>query len=147
MNLKVELQRIVGDTKQTTGTLSVLNDQNIPIFISVCIERGYRNNQRNISNVPSGIYDLVFEYSPKFKTNLWELKGVPGRSECKIHSSNYWYQLNGCISVGSYLTNLNKDSYLDLAASKRALNDFHRVMSGIDKTTIQIIDPIGYTPF
>ena len=136
------LQRISGDSKQTSGVISIIDDEGTIWYSSVCMERGFRDNQRNISNVPAGIYDLVYEHSPKFKRKLWELKGVPNRSECKIHASNYWYQLNGCISPGSYLTKLNKDTYLDLAASRRALNDFHRVLNGMTKTTIQVIDPI-----
>lgn len=151
--MKVILQRLTGDRNQTTGYLAIRDNKGNYRFINPCIERGYRDNERNVSNVPSGIYPIVFEYSPKFKTALWELKKVPNRSECKIHSANYWQQLNGCISPGSYMKYLNNDKYLDLAASRQSLNNFHRVMKreflnkGIRETTIHIIDPILETPF
>lgn len=139
--MRVIIQRYKEDHNQTTGALIILDANGWPVFISPCIERGNRNNQNNVSSVPVGIYPLVLEYSPKFKTDLYELKNVPGRSECKIHASNYWYQLNGCISPGAYLTNLNNDKYMDLAASKRTLNDFMRILDGIKETTIEIIKP------
>jgi len=145
--MKVILQRYIEDDTQTNGTLTVLNSINIPIFTCVTLERGDHNNQRNISNIPPGIYDLEFEWSPKFRCNLWELKGIPNRSEVKIHASNYWHELNGCIALGSYLAKINKDSYLDVAASRRTLKDFHRVMDTNEINTIQVIDPIIDVPF
>jgi len=137
----VILQRYKGDNNQTTGALSVIIS-GWPVFVAPCLERGFRDNKRNVSNVPAGIYRLVYEYSPRFKRYLWELKDVPGRSECKVHSANYWFQLNGCISPGAYLRDLNGDGYYDVAASKTALANFHRALANFKETTIKIIDPI-----
>jgi len=136
--MEIILQRYKYDINQTTGTLTVLDQNGWPVFTCPCIERGWRNNQKNISSVPPGEYRLVLEWSPRFQMNLWELKGVPGRAECKIHASNYWHQLNGCIAPGAYLKNLNEDKYMDVAASRRALNDFHRVMGSETEATIKI---------
>lgn len=147
---RVTLQRYKGDNNQTTGVLMIFDYKGWPVYASPCIERGYRDNQRNVSNVPMGIYPLILEWSPKFEMYLWELKDVPNRSECKIHAANYWKQLNGCISPGSYLKDLNKDGYQDVAASKRSLNNFHKVMKQIfpnGEATIQIIEPIEAMPF
>ena len=84
---KVILQRVWMDDNQSTGSLIVLDDLRQPIYISPCIERGDRNNEQNVSNVPTGTYPLVWENSPKFGM-VWELKDVPNRSECKIHAAN-----------------------------------------------------------
>lgn len=140
--MKVIIQRFKEDHNQTTGVMTVVDHNGWPVFVCPCIERGDRDNQRNVSNVPPGIYELVFEWSPRFQTNLYELKGVPNRSECKIHASNFWKQLNGCIAPGAYLKDLDGDKYMDVAASRRALNDFHRVMQGVTSTSIQIFDPV-----
>lgn len=138
---KVILQRYKEDQNQSTGVLTVLDDNGWPVFSAPCIERGDRNNERNVSNVPPGTYPLDLEYSPKFGTDLWELKEVPNRSECKVHASNYWNQLNGCIAPGSYLTKLNGDAYQDVAESRLSLDRFHRAM-GLEKhSQITIIDP------
>jgi hypothetical protein len=138
---KVVLQRLWQDKNQATGVLTVVDSIGQPIFICLCIERGDRNNKRNVSNVPAGIYPLVLEYSPRFKRDLFELKEVPNRSECKIHASNFWTQLNGCIAPGLKLKDMNRDGYYDVTNSKNSLEEFHTALNGIKKTTIQIIDP------
>ena len=111
------------------------------IFTCPCIERGDKGNQKNVSSIPPGEYKIVKEWSPRFNTELWELKGVPNRSEVKIHASNYWHQLNGCIALGTYLAKIDSDGYIDLGASKRAINSFHKVMRSVTSTTITIINP------
>ena len=137
--MRVIIQRFKKDHNQTTGTLTVLDENGWPVFTCPCIERGDRNNQRNISAIPSGTYPLHLEYSRRFRRRLYEIKDVPGRSECKIHSSNFWHELNGCIAPGSYLKKLDGDKYMDVAASRRALNDLHRVLT-IKRTTITLVD-------
>lgn len=49
--------------------------------------------------VKEGIYKMVYEYSPKFKKNLWELKNVQGRTEIKIHNGRETRHSRGCILV------------------------------------------------
>ena len=109
------------------------------IFECKTIELDWNNNQTNVSAVPTGFYNLVFEYSNRFKQKLWELKGVPNRSECKIHTANYSSQLQGCIGVGDMFINLNNDNRLDLRNSRSTLNRLHSVLEGQAKTTIRII--------
>lgn len=138
----VKLIRSWTDHNQTTGTLMVIDEEKggQPIFMCPCIERGDRNNQKNISSVPQGVYPLVLEWSPRFETNLWELKEVPNRSECKIHPSNYWDQLNGCIAPGRYLSDMDGDGYMDVTSSGPTTKAFHKAMSGVKVTTIEIIN-------
>lgn len=138
---KVILQRHWKDENQSTGSLLVVDTKTgQPVFLSPCIERGDRNNKRMVSNVPAGLYKLVYEWSPRFKRKLWELKGVPGRSECKIHPANMWNQLNGCIAPGSFLGKVNNDGYYDVLKSTIATALFHAALKGITRTTIEIID-------
>lgn len=141
---KVKLIRHWSDKNQTTGTLLIINEKNQPVFGSLCIERGDRNNQRNVSRVPSGIYPLVWEWSPKFRRNLYELKNVPNRSECKIHPSNFWDQLNGCIAPGIKLKDLDRDGYYDVTSSTTTTRAFERVLYGVKRTTIEIIDEVNF---
>lgn len=49
--------------------------------------------------VKAGKYKMVYEYSPRFKKNLWELKDVPGRTEIKIHNGRETRHSRGCILV------------------------------------------------
>jgi len=50
--------------------------------------------------IPCGTFDIELEYSPRFGRLLPELKGIPGRTECKFHTANWPHQLEGCIAVG-----------------------------------------------
>jgi hypothetical protein len=138
---KVILQRIWMDDNQSTGSLIVLDELRQPIYISPCIERGDRNNEQNVSNVPTGTYPLIWESSPKFGM-VWELKDVPNRSECKIHAANMWNQIKGCIAPGTYLGELNDDGYYDTLSSGEALKRFHLALEDMQEqgTTITIFN-------
>ena len=141
MSKRVVLQRVWMDENQSTGSLIVLDKFRQPIYISPCIERGDRNNERNVSNVPTGTYPLVWENSPKFGM-VWELKDVPNRSECKIHVANMWDEINGCIAPGTYLGELNADGYYDTMSSGDALKRFHLALTDVQEqgTTITIFN-------
>lgn len=136
----LKLLRFQGDQNQSMGALIVQDDQCRPLYIRPCIERGYRDNEQNVSNVPANIYPVVLEYSPKFQQMLWEIKDVPNRSECKIHAANFWFQLNGCISPGMSLGDINQDGYIDVRRSVDAVKELHSHLEGITETTIEIID-------
>ena len=49
--------------------------------------------------VKEGTYRMVYEYSPRFKKDLWELKDVKGRTEIKIHNGRETRHSRGCILV------------------------------------------------
>lgn len=115
--------------KATLGTCLVYNkDQQI--FKSECLERGWKNNMRNVSCIPTGIYPLKLEYSGKFKKELWEVKDVPGRSECKFHTANFWRQLNGCLSLGKERLFIDNDNVLDVSYSADTMEEFHKALHG-----------------
>lgn len=122
------IQRYWGDNCQSLGTMTLIDNELNPIFCAISLERGWLNNKPNESSIPKGEYQCLFEYSPKFKTNLWEIKGVPNRSECKFHASNYWNQLNGCIALGDTAENIGQDFRLDVTNSRNTMDTFHRLL-------------------
>jgi hypothetical protein len=71
------------------------------------LECPWRDNQKNISCIPSGIYTTTIKYSPKFGSVYW-ITNVPNRSGILIHSGNlagdvskgYKTHVNGCILLG-----------------------------------------------
>lgn len=125
--------------KATYGTLMVHDGVNVN-FQSVCLELPWKDNQARISCIPAGSYEIVLEYSPAFNTDLWEIKGVPGRSECKIHAANYAYQLNGCIAPGRDFGDINQDGIVDVTQSGGTLIRFHAALHGLKKCQILVID-------
>lgn len=71
------------------------------------LECPLKNNQKDVSCVPPGLYKLIPYTSPKHDST-WYLEnaylGVGGagseRSYCEIHSANWASQLEGCIALG-----------------------------------------------
>lgn len=126
--------------KQSSGLLLVQDGSGKLLFSCQSLERGWLNNNRNISCIPEGRYQLKLEWSNKFQADLWEIYGVPNRSECKIHASNYWHELNGCIAPGITQRDFNGDGLPDNQYSRNALKDFHKAMVGYDQAEIRIIN-------
>ncbi len=112
------------------------------LLFLAALELPWKHNRRNISRIPEGTYLLVKEWSEKFNKMLWELKGVPGRSEIKIHNANFTRQLQGCIAVGLYHKDIDQDGQTDVADSLPGLEDFHDVMSEETQAIITIVNAV-----
>lgn len=108
----------------TPGTLRVI-DRGITIFRCRTLELPWMNNQRRISRVPNGSYLAKWEESGNFRTKLWELKGVPGRSEVKFHHGNFTSQIEGCVLLGIHTRDINQDTIPDVTSSRTAMRLFH----------------------
>ena len=139
----IKIVRDWRDKNQTLGKCTVYDECNKPLFSALSLERGWRNNENRVSCVPLGTYTVVLEYSDKFEMDLWELKNVPNRSECKFHSANYWFQLNGCIALGRTLADINNDDYQDVTSSKSTMKDFHEALKGETQIDLIITDGEG----
>lgn len=103
-----------------------------------------RTIENAVKSFPDGKYRLKLEHSPRFKMDLWELYGIPGRAEIKIHVANYYRQLDGCIGVGKVHQDFNDDAILDLGQSKTALLELMEVMSGQKEAEITVVS--AYKP-
>lgn len=72
------------------GIANHKNDSNTPLINESCC-------------IPDGTYEVVLEYSNRFKRKLFEIKGVPNRSETKFHLGNHIDHSDGCVLVGKQL--------------------------------------------
>jgi hypothetical protein len=89
--------------KGTNGALFV-NGQ----FLCFTIELPWRENQRNISCIPEGTYEIVPRNSKRFQNHL-HVQDVKGRSLILIHpANNALKELRGCIAPVSQLTDIGK---------------------------------------
>ena len=131
--------RDLKDHRQSLGSFYVIDGCDV-VFKSESIERGWVNNENMISCYPEGTYEIVLEYSPRFKQPLWEIKGIEGRSECKIHAANFARELNGCTALGKNRSDIDKDGSLDVTSSRDTMKLFHEVMGSQTKSTIKVIN-------
>lgn len=135
----LQIFREFQDDKQTSGIFTIKqSEDNFTLLTSVCLERGWRNNEFKVSCLPMDTYDLVYEYSPKFDRFLWEFKNTYPRTECKFHSASFWFNLNGCTSLGAYYSKINNDKYFDLKYSAAMMKKMHEVLKPFEGQTLQI---------
>jgi len=120
------------------GVCYVKNEDGSVDYVGKTLERGWRDNKSRVSCVPAGVYSLKLEHSPRFKKKLWELYGVPNRSECKFHAANYWRQLNGCIALGNKHVDIDGDGDVDITSSRAVMKKFHEIMSGNNIARLEI---------
>lgn len=100
------------------------------------MELPWKDNKPNVSCIPEGVYTVVKEYSPHFKKDLWELKNVPKRSECKFHSASFVRNLKGCISLGLNKQDIDNDGIIDMKNSRKAMTLFHELVKETFKVEI-----------
>jgi len=139
----IKLDRFWGNEKQQFGSCSIFNEQHIPIFSSLSMERGWLQNKPDISCILPGVYPVVLEFSPSFNQMLWEVKNVPNRFEIKFHIANYWKQLMGCISLGMSLGDIDGDGYYDILESGKTLDLFHSAF-GDDKEAVLLVSFVDF---
>jgi hypothetical protein len=78
------------------------------VLVCHTIELPWRENQKSISCIPEGRYQLQKRYSPKFQWHLL-VKGVAGRSAILVHPANdALKELRGCIAPVCTLTGQGK---------------------------------------
>ena len=139
MKVEVIILRDERSNYQCLGTCFVKIGNDF-VFKSESIERGDNDNKAMESCIPEGEYDLVLEYSNRFRKKLWEIKGVKNRSECKFHSANYSRQLNGCIALGSKRYDLDNDGNKDVTSSRSTMSKFHNALFNYSKVKLKVIN-------
>ncbi len=143
MTPEIRVHRFWQDKNQTSGNCTVLDGNGFPLMGALTLERGWRNNKQEVSCIPLGTYEVVLEWSPGFGKLLWEIKGVPNRSETKFHTANYWPQLKGCIALGLRYKFINPDKYRDVTSSGNTMKAFHMALKGYTKATLTITGEEG----
>tara|TARA_R100001244_G_scaffold132173_1_gene107407 strand:+ start:1366 stop:1773 length:408 start_codon:yes stop_codon:yes gene_type:complete len=118
---KAFLTRLEDDSHQTLGHLTLFDGLE-KIFECVTLELPWKANMRNISCIPKGVYKCKHRSSEKYKNHII-LQDVPNRRYILIHYGNYNTDTRGCILVGSRFGKINRDSLLDITASRRTLNE------------------------
>lgn len=128
-NTLVTLKRFSDDGKQALGDLSYGS------FNCKTLERPWKNNQSNISCIPTGVYECKYTFSPRLLKYTYEILNVPNRTGIRLHSGNYAFKLNGkpdiygCILLGNGYNDINGDSVKDIINSRVTISLFEKCMN------------------
>lgn len=132
----MKLRRLIQNEKGTYGALS--DDENEPICRT--LELPWKDNQPQVSCIPAGSYTCFRRHSDHFQCEVFEIGGVPGRSDVLLHPANYASELRGCVALGTSFVDLNGDGVNDLASSRVAFDAFMHRMQGVHSFTLSIAD-------
>ena len=132
---KAILTRISDDGRQTLGHLKLINGKKELDLVT--LELPWKDNERQISCIPKGSYEVKLRWSPKYGTH-YHVLNVPNRDLILIHSGNFTKDTKGCILVGKKFADINKDGLLDVAMSRDALNEMLKFFD-LDDFTLEII--------
>jgi len=126
--MRAYLNRVSEKEGQTLGYFT-LYDGLEKLFDCVTLELPWLANTTNVSCIPKGVYKVMPRYSPKYK-NHFILEDVRDRKYILIHSGNFNTDTRGCILLGNRFAQINDDSLLDIAASRRTLDELLETCQG-----------------
>lgn len=93
--MHILLQRL---TMSNSGIFGILLIDGRPYFTT--LELPWKDNARNVSCIPPGVYHATKMYSQKFSKDVYVLNDVPGRDLIEFHIGNTVKDTNGCILLG-----------------------------------------------
>lgn len=106
------------------------------LFQCRTLEKSWKNNLPNISAIPKGTYNCVWSFSPKFLKYTYLLQNTSPRYGIRIHSGNYFFDIQGCILLGDSYSDINRDGHTDVLNSRKTITEFERIMGKKDFTLI-----------
>ena len=134
---KLILERYSHGDNQTIGSLFGVNTTGSTLFQCDTLELPWKDNQKQISCIPTGIYKVKKRFSKKYKNHL-HITEVTGRSYILIHSGNFNTHTLGCVLVGE-LAYINDDDIVDVGNSKKTLKKLLKHIE-FNEIELQIVD-------
>lgn len=135
MTIRLALHRLMDLEERTLGRLIVFKGLNVVASFAT-LELPWRNNQRNISRIPSALYSVSPRYSARFGQHLHVLD-VPNRSHILFHVGNWPRNTDGCILVGMGFADIDNDGLLEVASSRIAMNQLNELVT--EKTELIVL--------
>lgn len=105
----------------TVGVFVAVDGTGNTLMECSMLELPWRDNRRQESCIPEGIYHVVTRRTDKFQRH-YHILGVPDRSFILQHPGNYTRQILGCQLPGDELVDINKDGIPDIKNSRRTLD-------------------------
>ena len=130
--------RLTRVTEHNNATMGVLTIDNAPCFVT--LEDAWRDNERMVSCIPAGKYQVLAHRSPKFGST-YQVMDVPDRNHILFHAGNTHRDTHGCILLGMQFGSLGSESAI--LASRSAFLQFMELMKGAPEAELVIIDACG----
>ena len=143
--MEIRINRIARKERYTIGNMYVddtyfcdtLEDADRGLVDTMEIDEILENKLKGITAIPTGKYDVIVSFSPRFKRVLPLLLNVKGFEGIRIHAGNTAEDTEGCLLVGE---NKEKGKVLNSRAT------FERLMAILlecekkkEKVTITIL--------
>ena len=77
-----------------------LEDEDRGLTQDMSVDEILRQKVKGATAIPTGQYQVLWTYSPRFKKMMPLIDGVPGYSGIRIHSGNRAKDTDGCILCG-----------------------------------------------
>ena len=126
----ITLHRFLSARSGTFGDIEVNGHR----FFSV--EKPWVGNTPFVSCIPAGRYAMALGKYHRGGYQAFELLGVPGRSDIKIHIGNTPNDVSGCIAIGGKLGFIDKE--LAVLNSRKVFEKFMMLMGGRNRAVINI---------
>jgi hypothetical protein len=112
---------------KTLGDLVIFDDAMREIFKCKTLELGWNNNERRISCIPEGVYEVVPRKSKKYGEH-YHITNVENRDWILIHHGNFTTDILGCILVGKAHKDINGDKITDVTSSVATMNKLRKAV-------------------
>ena len=120
-------------TRHTDDGVQTLGDIQIgTIFSRATLERPFKDNKPNISCISKGIYTCRWTFSPRLMKYTYEVLKVPSRSGIRFHKGNFFFDIEGCILLGTGFKDINHDGKVDIINSTKTIKEFETLMAKKD---------------
>ena len=123
--MKTKIIRIHKSDKQILGIMTLYDDLDFPYYEVRTLELPDKDNQKEISCIPCGKYEVVKRFSEKY-TDHFHILNVPNRDYILIHNANFVRQLKGCIAVGFSHSDIDGDGLRDVTESQKTLKALNK---------------------
>lgn len=132
--------RLEEDEKQTIGKGFIYDSETFdPVFEFDGLELPWKNNEKRVSRIPEGSYDVIKHISPSFGQCFW-IQNVPNRSEILIHKGNFNRDTKGCLIAGNGVQDIDKDGSKDVVNSAKTIEKMLSLIPDSAKIKIVITD-------
>ena len=128
MTKTVVLVRLEHRPDRTLGKLIVFDGLYESAYF-YSLELPWSDNQRNVSRIPAGKYNI----EPRKSTRLGDcfaVLDVPGRDAILVHTGNTPDDIRGCILIGMRVGDIDRDGIPDVVSSRAAIGLMSQCVPG-----------------